>query len=142
MTRVIITLTYLYLYQHQPTHLPYFSHHRVPITHTHTHTHTQTQTYTHSLGLTHHRVHALTLTHTDSVASIISPHTFVPHTHTPLPPHQMVSLTHCMASSFTHHREPLREVPLQRVRHKHIHTHTHTHTHCFICHRVPHTHVQ
>src|SRR4029434_4299865 len=54
MTRVIITLTYLYLYQHQPTHLPYFSHHRVPITHTthtphthHTYSHTHTHTRTH-----------------------------------------------------------------------------------------------
>src|SRR4029434_5127632 len=49
MPRVIITLTYLYLYQHQPTHLPYFSHHRVPITHTHSHTHTLTHTHSHTL---------------------------------------------------------------------------------------------
>src|SRR4029434_3170965 len=67
------------------------------------------------------------------------------HTHTPHPPHQLVPLTHCMSSSFTHHRNPLRDSQLRSYScrfsgiskrftqflaplYSHTHTHTHTHT--------------
>src|SRR4029434_10955383 len=88
-----------------------------PNIHTHTYTHSLFRMLSHTCSHTH--------THTGCVASIIAPHTFVPHTHTP----PFLHIKWCPSHTAWHHPSLITGSHYEKSLSKERDMNTHTHTH-------------